>query len=186
MDAAAKRTLHEQLLSMRDGDRRASETVFRALWPVCLGLARAALGHDADAHDAAQQGLMKLFAQVATFDDRRSGLGWALALVTWECRTIRRQRQRRREDVVDDAHDFVAVTVDAAASLARADDVALLVAALVRLDARDQQTLHAFLDGDAAGDPASRKRRQRAIDRLRALVFAAPPAQPPLQGDDHV
>jgi RNA polymerase sigma-70 factor (ECF subfamily) len=191
MDADAKRSLHEHLLALRDGDRRAAEPVFAALWPVCVGLARAALGNEADANDAAQQGLVKLFAGVSAFDASRSGLGWAIALVTWECRTIRRQRSRRRESGAD---DVVATTAaagfDVDVALDRGEDVARVVGALVQLDARDQATLRACLDGDAAGDPASRKRRQRAIERLKALVFGAKPASAELpvnvNGDDHV
>jgi RNA polymerase sigma-70 factor (ECF subfamily) len=191
MEAAAKRTLHEHLLALRDGDRRAAEPVFAALWPVCLGLARAALGNEADANDAAQQGLVKLFAGVSAFDASRSGLGWAIALVTWECRTIRRQRSRRRESGADDVVAATAAAdVDVDVALDRADDVARVVGAIVQLDARDQQTLRACLDGDAAGDPASRKRRQRATERLKALVFGSKPNPGPLpvnvNGDDHV
>ena len=86
-------------------------------------------------------------------------------------------------DAVDSV-DHVRANVDVATTLARAEDVARVADAFVRLDARDQETLRAFLDGEAAGAPRERKRRQRAIDRLKALVLG--PATPPLPGDDHV
>jgi DNA-directed RNA polymerase specialized sigma24 family protein len=186
MDPAARRTLHDAMLRLRDGDRGAARPVFDALWGPCLGLARASLGDDADAHDAAQQALMKLFAGASRFDPERSVLGWALALVTWEVRTLRTRRRRRREDAVDvdAAAARMDVAVDVATRLAHADDVCRVAEAFVRLDAHDQQTLRAFIDGEAAGAPRDRKRRQRAIERLRALVLG--PAAPPLPGDDHV
>jgi len=189
MDPAARRDLHDAMLRLRDGDRDAARPVFHALWGPTLAVARAGLGDDADASDAAQQALMKLFAGAASFDPDRSALGWALALVTWEVRTLRTRRRRRGEDAaVDidavDSVDHVRANVDAATTLTRAEDVARVADAFVRLDARDQETLRAFLDGEAAGAPRERKRRQRAIDRLKALVLG--PATPPLPGDDHV
>lgn len=183
MDHAARRLLHDAMLRLKDGDRDAARPVFDALWSPCLAVARASLGDDADAHDAAQLALTKLFAGVASFDPERSAVGWALALVTWEVRTLRTRRRRRREDAaVDSDHVHVGAASDVA--LVHAEDVARVAEAFVRLDARDQQTLRAFLDGEAAGAPRERKRRQRAIDRLRALVLG--PAAPPLPGDDHV
>jgi len=185
MDSAARHHLHDAMLRLKDGDRDAARPVFDILWGPTLALARASLGDDADAHDAAQQALMKLFAGAASFDPRRSALGWALALVTWEVRTLRTRRRRRREDAAVDV-DTVGhpATGDVATTLARAEDVARVADAFVRLDARDQETLRAFLDGEAAGAPRERKRRQRAIDRLRALVLG--PAAPSLPGDDNV
>lgn len=183
MDHLARRRLHDEMVRLKDGDRRAARPVFDALWPVCLGVARAAVGDDADAHDVAQQALTKLFAGVSAFDPDRSAVGWALALVTWEVRTLRTRRQRRREDHAVDVATVATAPVDVAAVLTKAADVARVADAFVQLDARDQDTLRAFLDGDAAGAPRDRKRRQRAIDRLRALVLGTP--TPPVPGDDH-
>lgn len=184
MDPLARRRLHDEMVRLKDGDRNAARPVFDALWPACLGLARAALGDDADAHDAAQQALMKLFAGVSAFDPERSALGWALALVTWEVRTLRTRRQRRREDHAVDVTTVGTAPVDVTTALTRAADVARVADAFVQLDARDQETLRAFLDGESAGAPRDRKRRQRAIDRLRDLVLGA--KSPPVPGDDHV
>lgn len=190
MDSAARRRLSIDLARLGEGARAAATPVFTALWPPCLQLAKTALHNDADAHDAAQQALMKLFAQASSFDPSRSALGWALALTTWECRTIRQQRRRRRIDdgagldrVVgaDHVDDLVIDRLQSAA------DVARVAAAFVDLDVADQHTLTALLDGAAAGSPRDRKRRQRAIDRLRALVFGKTggPAHAHDHGDDH-
>jgi DNA-directed RNA polymerase specialized sigma24 family protein len=184
MDQAARRHLHDAMLRLKDGDRDAARPVFDALWGPTLALARASLGDDADAHDAAQQAMMKVFAGVASFDPERSALGWALALVTWEVRTVRTRRRRRREDAAVDIDGVSGVGAGPDVDLVHAEDVARVADAFVRLDARDQETLRAFLDGAAAGAPRERKRRQRAIDRLRALVLG--PAAAPLSGDDHV
>ena len=63
-----------------------------------------------------------------------------------------------------------------------AADVAVVAAAFVDLDAADQQTLTDLLDGVSAGGPRDRKRRQRALERLRTFVFGSAPAT---IGDDH-
>ncbi|MDP2345836.1 MAG: sigma-70 family RNA polymerase sigma factor [Deltaproteobacteria bacterium] len=180
MDAAARRTLQDNLRRLRDGDRAAARPVFDALWPPCSALARSQLQNDDDAKDAAQVALMRLFREVAGFDDARSGLGWGLALVTWECRTIRKKRSRSRAVPLHEGVD-VAGPADLLGELVRAEDVARVARAFVDLDEGDRETLRALLDGDAAGHPTLRKRRQRALDRLRALV--RPTAAP---GEPHV
>lgn len=191
MDAAARTELNEHLRRLQGGDRAAARFVFEALWRPCYGLARGLLHHDDDAKDAAQSALVKLFEQAPSFDPTRSGLGWALALVTWECRTTRKKRARSREQLTPDGAPVdtaFATAVDTAgqrgrspagdslAQLVRAADVARVVDGFVALTDHDQATLRALLDGDTAGDSTQRKRRQRALDRLRALVLG--PAAP--------
>lgn len=195
MDAAARDLVQRDLRRLRDGDRAAARPVFDALWPVGLGLARALLHNDDDAKDATQAALIKLFAGVAAFDDGRSGVAWALAVVTWECRTLRKQRQRRREEPIpiNEGVD-VAAGVEAGvdnqlvAGLIRAADVARLVEAFVALNDLDQATLRAYLDDEGGSDATGRKRRQRALARLRALVFGNPAGDvvEPISGDPHV
>ena len=185
MDAAARRTLHADLRRLRDGDRAAARPTFEALWPPCVGLARAMLPNVDDAKDAAQAAMMKLFEQAPSFDEQRSGLGWALALVSFECRTLRKKRSRRREDGSVDDHAFAAASIDVDAGLAAAEDIARVVNAFVTLSDADQQTLREFLDGERGADPAKRKRRQRALDRLRALVSPTAPSTPAKPGEPH-
>lgn len=181
MNDAARTSLNHAVARLSEGDRSAAPVVFAALWPPCLQLARAAVGNDADAADAAQSALTKLFAEASRFDPHRSALGWALALVTWECRTVQQQRRRRR---IDDGADIDAVPgaehTHAIERLDKAADVARVAAAFVHLNSADQSTLHGLLDGAPAGEARERKRRQRALDRLRALVLGPGPL-----GDDH-
>jgi DNA-directed RNA polymerase specialized sigma24 family protein len=83
-----------------DGDRSAVQPLFQVLWPVSVDYATKLVGDRALAEDCVQEALVKLFAQVDRFDRERDGTAWALALVTWQVRTIRKQRERRREDDV--------------------------------------------------------------------------------------
>lgn len=58
--------------------------VFSLAWPQLTRFAAQALGNEADAQDAAQLGLEKIFAQVSSYDRERSAMAWCLAVVSWE------------------------------------------------------------------------------------------------------
>jgi len=166
------------------GEREAFTLVFEALWPRVFGLCRATLGNDADAADAAQQALMKLMERASDFDPSRPALPWALAIAAWECRSALRRRTRSREVASTEPEEGAShapTSIDRAPSLDANDpESELLRRELVRraLDAMnelsdvDRATLAAtFFDEptDVAG-ATLRKRRERAIDRLRAAM----------------
>ena len=148
-----------------DGDRRAVEPLFQALGPVGVDYATKLVGDRALAEDCVQEALVKLFAQVDTFDRERDGTAWALAFVTWQARTIRRQRERRREDEM--ASDSTAVHMGS-------DPIfkATVAELLASLPARDREVIEASLLDDedvrsSMSAPTFRKRLERALTRLR-------------------
>ena len=147
-----------------DGDRGAVEPLFQLLWPVSVDFATKLVGDRALAEDCVQEALVKLFAQVDRFDRERDGTAWAFALVTWQARTIRKQRERRREDDVaaNPSYEMGSDPIFRAAI----DEV------LASLPARDRDVIvAAIVDDDALRDtlaPATfRKRLERALSRLR-------------------
>ena len=89
-----------------DGDRAAIDPLFNQLWPVVAGYANRLLGDSALAEDAAQEALVKLFGQLDQYDRERDALTWALTHATWQCRSARRQRDRRRETAASDERAF--------------------------------------------------------------------------------
>jgi len=171
---ARRQAIHDDMVRLADGDRSAFDPLFDALWPVVRRFCRRALGDDADGDDAAQEAMIRVLARAGELDRDRDALTWALGIATWECRTVRRRRQRRLDDrelptdLAGDAGD------------ARPDDIAarreLLAAAADVLDsmsASDAETLWASWTGDpearAAIAPATfRKRLERALVRFRA------------------
>ncbi|GAC1356686.1 MAG: hypothetical protein NVSMB47_10090 [Polyangiales bacterium] len=170
MDTHARATLNEQLRRLADGDRSAFEPAYAALWPVVRAFCRRVLS-EADAEDAAQLALLKVFDRAAAYDVRRDALPWVLAIASWECRTLRRRHARRREA------DPVALEVafDAAASpetaVIDADLSAALTEALGGLTALDRETLEQTMTDEAPAAVAGatfRKRRERALARLQA------------------
>jgi RNA polymerase sigma-70 factor (ECF subfamily) len=120
----------------------------------------------ADADDAAQQAMEKILVRASDYDPARPALPWALAIAGWECRTLGRQRGRRRE--VTGIPDRAAED-PAEEELTRRDLVQAALGAMDQLSASDQETLMAtFWDQAAEVTGATlRKRRERALSRLR-------------------
>lgn len=150
------------------GDRSAFTPVFRALWPRTLRLCQSILKHDADAADAAQQALAKILERASEYDPRRPALPWALGVASWECRTLLKRRARRREVPADDA--LLTATTGGQDEAVERTLVEAAVTALGTLSDADKETLLATFWEEAAsvGGATLRKRRERALVRLRA------------------
>src|SRR5262249_19742747 len=110
LTAPARRAIQELLERLAAGDRTAIEPAFDALWPLLRGFAARALRDEGLAEDAAQQALIKLFEQTSGFDPSRDGVAWAIAITSYEIRTIRRRGLRRREEALDGAADALTTT----------------------------------------------------------------------------
>ena len=157
------------MVRFADGDRAAFQPLFDALWPVLLAFTSRALDRAADAEDAAQAAMLKVFSRIADFDRARDGASWALGIAGYEVMTVRKQRARRREI---GAAALGAVEQEGAnvEEHAMADELRRSVLAIVgELPERDRAALaYAFAGDQPPTDETSRKRRFRAIERLRA------------------
>jgi RNA polymerase sigma factor (sigma-70 family) len=169
MNAPQRRTVHEAMVRLAEGDRDAFDTVFSGLWPELLSFVRRAMPGHPDVEDLAQQTLLKIFFRISDFDTSRDGVAWAFGIAIYEVRTLRRQRQRRREvtgtDMRAHAHgspspEDLAVDADLHRALAQSLD---------ELTAADRSALSPDAAPGALSPAAWRKRRQRAIQRLRAI-----------------
>lgn len=156
-----------------DGDRAAFGPVFVGLYPRVRAVCARITGNGADADDAAQAAMMKLFEQAHRYETGRSVIGWALALAVWEARTVARSNQRRSARASADAD--LSLLADGAE---RADDLLadlelrqLLDAAISDLAPNHQSaveaTLRGFIPADATAAANLRKQRQRAVGQLR-------------------
>jgi hypothetical protein len=83
-------------------------------------------------------------------------------------RTARRKRERRREDGWKAGAEAHPTCGDPEKSAVRNDLVRAALDVVDGLSALDKDAVARALDDGEAGDPAARKRRQRAFDRLRA------------------
>jgi RNA polymerase sigma-70 factor (ECF subfamily) len=129
----------------------------------CLSM----LKHEADAADAAQQAMAKIFERASDYDPKRPAMPWALAIAAWECRTLQRRRFRRRESPEDAAAEPADERTES--EIIRRDLTQAALTAMSELPEADREALLAtFLDEAASvGGATLRKRRERALDRLR-------------------
>lgn len=158
-------------MRLADGDRTAFHPVFVALLPLLRRFAARGLS-PADAEDAAQEALLKVFRRATEFDRRRDALSWILGIAAYEIKTVRRRRERRREaDAPIDLASRPAPAATPEEQAITADLDAAIEAAIATLSPLDASTLRAFaFDERPAGLPPAtfRKRLERAIARLRA------------------
>lgn len=162
--------LSEQMARLADGDRAAFDPLFDRLWPVLTRFAIRLLGDEASGEDAAQQALLNIFARAHEYESGRDALSWALGITHWECRTRRRQRQRNREDCMPAPPERLDLSTDPEREAVARDLEQALHAAVGQLGDTDRDVLLADLRGETVcARPATvRKRRQRAVERLRA------------------
>lgn len=168
MDPNVRAQIDADLVRLADGDRSAFDPTFTALWPLVVALSTRLLGSRADAEDAAQEAMFKVFDRINELDVARSGVSWALGITAWECRAMRSRRVRRREDAGDAAVEPVSGAPSPESEVMTRE---LLIASrevLGELSPADQETLRATFDElpNATG-PTFRKRRERALARLR-------------------
>ncbi len=155
------------MVRLAQGQRDAFDVVFDGLWPHVLWfVARAMPGHP-DAEDVAQQTLLKVFSRISDFDTGRDGVAWSFGIAGYEVKTLRRQMLRRREVPADQAAGRITnapTPEDAAIDRDLRGALMETLGALAEADRNILLDMH-VIDVSPA---ASRKRRQRALDRLRA------------------
>jgi RNA polymerase sigma-70 factor (ECF subfamily) len=171
MDAARRKTIHEAMVRLSDGDRSAFDVLLDELWPVILTFVQGRVGNTADAGDIAQEVFLRICSRIADFDRSRDGLSWAFGIGSYEILTHRKRVRRRRE-----VHDETMLEreADDAASpemVLEQREVALAfeqaVGALTEADRLLLGIVRREPDGPAS--PALRKRKQRALERLRGI-----------------
>lgn len=165
----ADRAHLDRLMSaVADGDRASIDPLFHALWPLAVRFATRFVTDPVLAEDCAQEGLARMFGQAASYDRERDALTWALTHVTWQARTARRKRERRKEVAEVAGGD----ALDGAKLVEERELVRAALASLESLAPQDIEVITAALTGDEelrrSLSPATfRKRLERAIARLR-------------------
>ncbi|WP_141619126.1 RNA polymerase sigma factor [Myxococcus sp. AB036A] len=152
---------------LAEGDRVAFTRVFELLWGPIQKLCLSLLRNEADAADAGQEAMHKILERASDFDKTRPAMPWALAIAGWECRTLARRRDRRRESHADAMPSCAGPHAEE--EFLQRDLTAAAMAALGELSELDREVLIAtFWDEAASVSGATlRKRRERALDRLR-------------------
>lgn len=169
MDAAQRARLNEAMARLQRGERAAADEVFALLWPALKGFAARWLSGSTQAEDVAQQALVKVFGQVGDFDPAKDALTWALEVTVWECRTERKRLSRSRAEGWSGAAERAASAETPEGAVEAAELSKALAEAVAELPEADRAEVARVVAEEAAGDAASRKRRQRALERLRRL-----------------
>ncbi len=171
MERGAELQLDRDFARLAEGDRSALDPVFRALWPPIHQYCQKHLGQGPDADDVAQRAIERLFSQAAAYDPSRSALAWALTIALWECRSARRQTERRKWASLDVERESPDPSPEQ--SVEREELRAGLQVAIGKLSPTDQAVLERVLSAEAGEDIASgstfRKRKERAVTRLREV-----------------
>lgn len=175
MDERQRRQLNDAMVRLARGDREAFTLMFDGLWPPLVAFMDRAMPGHPDREDLAQRTLLNVFARISEFDVTRDGVAWVFGIASYEVKTLRRQLQRRRQTA-----DADSATGELAEQPARSpEEVAIrrdlhaaLTAALGELTPAERDVLMGEEEQRAqAGVSASawRKRRQRALDKLRTI-----------------
>jgi RNA polymerase sigma-70 factor, ECF subfamily len=171
MNPERRKVIQHALLRLADGDRTAMPGLVEELWPVLLSYAERGLRDPQGAEDVAQEVLFRISSRISELDRARDPLSWAFGIATFEIMTQRKRRNRRRETLVGepvtDSEDSVQSAEDA---VIQAEVQAALTEAVGQLSPDDFAHL-GLLEATRVGPatPAMRKRRQRALDRLRTI-----------------
>lgn len=175
LSAAAVARLDQDLARLAEGDRTVFRSVFATLSPVVTRFCARRLGGAADADDAAQVALEKIFSRASDFEPGRAALPWALAIAAWECATVRTRARRARTVGLADGPEQAASEAPADEALAAVEDRAALRELLTKLTPAEQAILEEAFEGTLASarSPAFRKRKERALTRLRGLFRGA-------------
>ena len=173
MDPARRRSINEALVRLADGDRSSLTVLMDELWPVLLAFSGRLIGERADAEDVAQETLIKVAARIADYDRQRDGLTWVYAMAAYEIRTWRRKRYRRRElPSSENVEELIAPTPSTEDTYMEEQLRQALADALGTLSEGDREALGVVERTPHSGeisDTAIRKRRQRAVTKLRSL-----------------
>jgi RNA polymerase sigma factor (sigma-70 family) len=173
MDPGRRTLINEALVRLADGDRSSLIVLMDELWPVLLAFASRLIRERADAEDVAQETLIKVAARIADYDRARDGLTWVYAIATYEIRTLRRKHHRRRELPNVENIEQLTAPAPSVEDMYIEDQIRqALTEALGTLSESDREALGL---ADRSGhltevsDATVRKRRQRAVTKLRSL-----------------
>ena len=139
------------------------------LWPVLLSYAERGLSDPQAAEDVAQEVLLRISSRISEFDRTRDAVSWAFGIATFEILSQRKRRKRRREDLVGHTLPESEPAESTEEAILEAELRAALAEALGQLSPEDLEQLN--LEGTRIGPATAtvRKRRQRAIERLRTI-----------------
>jgi len=167
----------ELLSGAREGNPEALEELVALHQSSAFRVALGILGGEADAKDAAQDGILRALKGLAGFRGDASFRTWLLAIVANEARSMLRRTARRREAPRDDDFAADSLTGGVAEGVVLRAEVARVRALLARLPEKQRLAVQLRVDeglsfrevGDVIGssEGAARVNYHHGIRRLR-------------------
>ncbi len=136
----------------RGGDPSARQELFRRHWEVAYRVAYRLLGHEQDAQDATQDGMIKALGHLHEFNGQSSFRTWLFKIVTNSAYDAGRRRKRSKSfglGQIEPDHDGIEAAIDSdpAQNLRREDLQKRLNAALDRIPQKQRETFILFAEG---------------------------------------
>ena len=172
MDEIRRKAIHAAMVRLSDGDRSAFPTLLEQLWPIILAFAERGLRHREDAEDVAQEVFLRICSRISDFDRERDGLSWAFGIASYEIMTQRRRQQRRREAFGSSKVDRRIDPVESQEEALLQRELATVLTTVVGALSADDQLALGLVESavsSALAHATLRKRRQRALERLRGV-----------------
>lgn len=167
-----RKELDALFVRLADGERGAIDPAYRVLWPALRAFVGRALGpareHEAD--DVTQAALLRLFGQASRYEAGRDAYAWALALTSWELRSAQTRARRDRSTPLDGALGHASPNTSPEDAAVQASEREHLRDAIALLSPSDREVIEQVLADSHPSDATFRKRRERAMARLRAFL----------------
>lgn len=167
-----RKELDALFVRLADGERGAIDPAYRVLWPALRAFVGRALGpaREQEADDVTQAALLKLFEQASRYDPARDAYAWALTVTSWELRSARSRARRDRSAPLDHAVGHPSPGASPEDDAIQASEREHLREALALLAPVDREVIEQVLSESHPSSATFRKRRERAMTRLRAFL----------------
>jgi DNA-directed RNA polymerase specialized sigma24 family protein len=114
--------------------------------------------------------MLKLFAEAPRYDPARDAFHWALTITGWEIRSAMTRARRNRSVPLDAAYEQTGAHSSPEEDAIQKDNVERLREAIALLSPPDRLVIEQVLAESHPSDATFRKRRERAMTRLRAFL----------------
>ncbi len=165
-------SLQELFIEFRSGDITKLHDALTLMRPILLKYAHQWCFEHANAEDAVQNTMIKLFEQLHHYDGKSSPLNWAITILSFECKTLNKKYARRKTRSLDTnisrehGHLFIGST-----SSDELTHVRELLSSLENLSDKDKQLITELVsEENKRRNSAWRKRKSRFTSRLRKIL----------------
>lgn len=164
MDEASRQRIDDALARLSRGERAAFDEAFALVEPALSKFIALHLREPDESADALQNTLLKVFSRVSDYRPGTNALAWVFTLAAFEIATVRRRRLRHERQQLQLAASPIG---GGQPSSLEPPPLLQLDRLLEQLSPEDRSLL--LPDDGGPRAPRERKRKQRALERLKNL-----------------